>query len=104
MYTALPETRFYVYLDAQGWFVSSQRLVDDNVLCYGYVKEQEFVKGSVDTPQPDQNTLASVSDADLAELGLRREQVEAWDKIIARQEQAARNESDFLDAMRDSSD
>ena len=47
-------------------------------------------------------TLASMSDAALAELGLTREQVGRWDQIIERWEQEAECEQQFYDAMRDS--
>lgn len=50
----------------------------------------------------DQNTLASMSDEALAELGLTREQVEHWDQIIERQKREAEQQQRFLDAMRDS--
>lgn len=45
-------------------------------------------------------TLASMSDATLAELGLTREQVERWDRIREQQRQEAEQVQRFLDAMR----
>lgn len=45
--------------------------------------------------------VSTISDEDLAELGIASEQARAFDRIIARSEREARDDDAWLDAMHD---